>query len=68
MHLLGFPLAALIDRLLASWAAAAPSSRRRAEGRTPDEALAIAKRAGLRSPELALVALEYATARGATGR
>lgn len=37
------------------------------DGRTPDEAIAIAKRAGLRSPELALVAMEYAKARGATG-
>lgn len=37
------------------------------EGRTPDDALAIAKQAGLRSPELAQIALRYAKAHGATG-
>lgn len=37
------------------------------DGRTPDEAIAIAERVGLRSPELARVALRYAKARDATG-
>lgn len=37
------------------------------EGRALDDALAVARQAGLRSPELAQAALRYAKARGAAG-
>jgi protein tyrosine phosphatase (PTP) superfamily phosphohydrolase (DUF442 family) len=37
------------------------------EGRTPDESLATARQVGLRSPELAELALRYAKAHGAAG-